>query len=201
MKIYKPLAEIKYSIIRAIAEKVSLVNRNLPPEKQIINLTMGQNYIGDPTPIIKRISWLYKENIRPFLYAPSLGTLDARESIANNFYRLWYNITLDVKDVMITDGGMGAIRNAMGAIVRDGDIVVIDPLTFVYALDSLKILGRKYELYVLDANVDTFFVVPADKVIEKIGEIANNNPDKNVIYYTQFGFNPGGAFRSKQELR
>lgn len=201
MKIYGPLAEIKYSIIRAIAEKVSLINRGLPPEKQIINLTMGQNYIGDPTPVIKRISWLYADKISPLLYAPSLGTLDARESVANNFYRLWYGITLNAKEVMITDGGMGAIRNAMGAIIRDGDIVVIDPLTFVYALDSLRILGRKYKLRVLDADVDTFFVVPADSVVERLEEIAKNNPDKNIVYYTQFGFNPGGAFRSKHELR
>lgn len=201
MKIYRPLTEIKYSIIRAIAEKVSSINRSLPPEKQIINLTMGQNYIGDPTPVIKRICWLYKEKIRPMLYAPSLGTLDARESVANNFYRLWYGVTLDVKEIMITDGAMGAIRNSMGAIIRDGDIVVIDPLTFIYALDTLKVLGRKYKLCVLNADESTFFIAPADDVIESLGELARKHHDKNIVYYTQFGFNPVGAFRSNQELR
>ena len=118
MKIYGVLHEIKYSIIRAIAERVVELNRKLPPEKRIINLTMGQNYIGNTSFVLERIGMLKSKNMGPFLYAPSLGTFEARESIAKWFYKLWYGVELDLSSVMITDGAMGAIRNAMGARCR-----------------------------------------------------------------------------------
>ena len=60
MKTYHVLSQIKYSVIRLIAEKVMLMNKQLPPDKKIINLTMGQNYIGNPTVVIKRIEMLYR---------------------------------------------------------------------------------------------------------------------------------------------
>jgi len=201
MRIYSVLPQIKYSKIREIAEKVAMKNRMLPPEERVINLTMGQNFIGDPTPVIKKIGIITGEKIPPLLYAPSLGTLTAREAIANNFYDLWYGIRLETDWVMITDGAMGAIRNAMGAVVDDGDIVVVDPITFIYALDTLRILGRKFRLEVLNADEDTYFIPPADYVIEFLGELSRKYPDKNVVYYTQFGFNPSGAFRTKNDLK
>lgn len=199
--IYEPLENIKYSIIRAIAEKVALENKHLPPDKQIINLTMGQNFIGDPTPVIKKINILQGKRIPPFLYAPSLGTFEAREAIAFNFYKLWYNVTLSPEDIMITDGGMGAIRNALGAIINDGDIVIIDPLTFIYSLDTLTVLGRKYRLYVLDASPSNNYIPTPESAINYLQELASRYKDKNIVYYTQFGFNPIGAFRKTSDLR
>jgi len=201
MKTYAVLSEIKYSIIRAIAEKVIDLNRKLPPEERIINLTMGQNYIGDPTLVIKHIGKLYSQKIEPLLYAPSLGTFEAREAVAKRFYKLWYNVELEHDEVMITDGAMGAIRNAMGAVVRDGDIVVIDPLTFIYVLDTLKILGRKYEIFVLETSDKKYYMPKPDEVIEKLQELSRKYTDKNIVYYTQLGFNPIGVFRSGKDLR
>ncbi len=202
MKIYGVLHEIKYSIIRAIAERVVELNRKLPPEKRIINLTMGQNYIGNTSFVLERIGMLKSKNMGPFLYAPSLGTFEARESIAKWFYKLWYGVELDLSSVMITDGAMGAIRNAMGAVVRDGDIVVVDPLTFIYVLDTLRVLGRKYRIEVIDGGVDKKNYIPTPSmVIEFLQDLSNKYPDKNIVYYTQFGFNPVGAFRSSSDLK
>ncbi len=200
MKTYHVLSQIKYSVIRLIAEKVMLMNKQLPPDKKIINLTMGQNYIGNPTVVIKRIEMLYRRRVEPLVYAPSLGTYDAREKVSKWFYRLWYGVEFSPNEVMISDGSMGAIRNAMGAIVRKGDIIVIDPLTFIYALDTLKIMGREYEVVVLDGDEDALFIPRPDQVIELLQELAIKNPHKNIIYYTQFGFNPVGAFRSRKDL-
>ncbi len=201
MRVYSVLPQIRYSKIREIAEKVAMKNRLLPPEERVINLTMGQNFIGDPTPVIKKIGLLFGEKVPPFLYAPSLGTFSARESVANNFYYLWYGAKLETDWVMITDGAMGAIRNAMGAVVEDGDIIVVDPITFIYSLTTLRIYGRKFKLEVLDANEDMYFIPSPDYVIEFLDMLSQKNSDKKIIYYTQFGFNPSGAFRSKSDLK
>lgn len=200
MRVYSVLPQIRYSIIREISEKVATINRLQPPEQRVIDLTMGQNLIGDPTNIFKRIKFLRDASVPPFVYAPSLGTASARES-ASSFYRLWYGVELEASSIMITDGGMGALRNALCSVVDDGDIVVIDQFTFTYPLDTLRIFGRKFRVEVLDADEDSYFIPSADAAIEFLGSLSQKNPDKTIVYYTQFGFNPQGAFRSEKELR
>jgi len=201
MKIFEKLSEIKYSKIRQIAEKVLEINRKLPLGERIINLTMGQNYIGNPTPIIRKLSFLYKQKIDPFVYAPSLGTYEAREAMARSFYKYWYGIEFDINSVIICDGAMGALRNAIGAITRWGDIVVIDPLTFIYALDTIKVLGRECRIFVLEAEEDKYFIPSPEQAIRMLDDLSRKHPDKNIIYYTQFGFNPVGAFRRATDLK
>ncbi|MCR8473489.1 MAG: pyridoxal phosphate-dependent aminotransferase [Candidatus Korarchaeota archaeon] len=200
MRVYSVLPQIRYSIIRSISEKVAAINKSLPSEQQVIDLTMGQNMIGDPTCIFRKIAFLRDTKVPPFTYAPSLGTISARES-ASNFYDLWFKVKLETDWIMITDGGMGALRNALCSVVNDGDIVVIDPFTFTYPLDTLRVFGRKFRVEVLNSSEDLHFVPSADTVIESLGSLSQRNSDKMIIYYTQLGFNPQGAFRPRNELK
>lgn len=201
--------DIPYSIIREIAEKVAEINAKAQKEEErVIDLSMGQNFIANSRIILEKIRFLKERRFdEPILYEASLGAKDIRELIVKNYYRFFYRFSEDLlsaDNIMITDGAYGAVRNAMAAILRPGDIVVFDRVTFRYFVYMLIVMGRllpHVRPFIIPANEDTGFVPPADEVIECLQELKTAHPDKNIVYYTQFGFNPMGCFRSERDLR
>ncbi len=205
---YSYFADIPYSIIREISEKVIEINKSLPEDRKVIDLSLGQNFLGDPSVIIQNIKWLEdKSGVGPILYEPSLGPVEVRESIAKVFYPYFYSFSddlIDASNVMITDGAFGAVRNALGAIFRPGDILVIDRVTFRYFLHALIAMGRvmpNITPYIVPSDEETGFIARADQVIEFLERLKNQYPDKNIVYYTQFGFNPTGCYRDSRDLK
>jgi len=202
-------ADIPFSIIREISETVAQINRQITNEQnKVIDLSLGQNFLGDPSIIFEKVKFLNKKDgVKPILYEPSLGPIDTRRSIAENFYPYFYSDVkgvLDEENIMITDGAFGAVRNALGAIFRPGDIFVIDRITFRYFVHALVVLGRMYpniHPYIIQSEANTGFVPSPDKTIEFLEELRLRYPTKNIVYYTQFGFNPTGCFRTSKDLK
>lgn len=205
---YSYFADIPYSIIREISEKVLEINKRALENKKVIDLSLGQNFLGDPSIILREITWLNESSkMEPILYEPSLGPSDVRESIGRVFYPFFYNIPNDLIDsnnVMITDGAFGAVRNALGAIFRPGDILVIDRVTFRYFIHSLIAIGRimpNTVPYIVPSDEENGFVATPEQVIDVLERLKNHYSDKNIVYYTQFGFNPTGCYRSSKDLK
>lgn len=205
---YSYFADIPYSIIREINEKVTEINKNLSEDNKVIDLSLGQNFLGDPSIILREIKWLDNSNkARPILYEPSLGPIEVRENIASIFYPYFYKFDsgiIEAKNIMITDGAFGAVRNALGAIFRPGDILVIDRVTFRYFLHALIAIGRVMPntiTYVIPSEEEMGFIADPDQVIEFLERLRNQYPDRNIVYYTQFGFNPTGCYRESKDLR
>jgi len=205
---YSYFANIPYSIIREISEKVIEINKNLSEDNKVIDLSLGQNFLGDPSIILREIKWLNDSNeAKPILYEPSLGPMEVRENIARVFYPYFYRFDsslIDARNVMITDGAFGAVRNALGAIFRPGDILVVDRVTFRYFIHALIAIGRVMPNtipYVVPSNEETGFIAKSDQVIEFLERLKNQYPNKNIVYYTQFGFNPTGCYRSSKDLK
>ncbi|MHA1615932.1 MAG: pyridoxal phosphate-dependent aminotransferase [Candidatus Njordarchaeales archaeon] len=208
-KKYSSFANIPYSIIRQIAEKVLDINRKAKSEKEkVIDLTMGQNFLGNPRILFEAIKWLNNKDFNaPILYEPSVGSIDARESVAKNFYSFFYRFSSDefsADNVMLTDGAFGAVRNALGAIMDPGDILVVDRLTFRYFIQALMVMGRLSSLenvFTLPADEDSGFIPKIDTAIEFLLDLKKRYSDRKIVYYTQFGFNPTGCFRTQKELK
>ncbi|NIQ07309.1 MAG: pyridoxal phosphate-dependent aminotransferase [Candidatus Korarchaeota archaeon] len=210
-KTLAPECNVKYSQIREIAEKVVEINKTLPEGEKVINLSLGQNFIGNPQPIFERIDWFKNGKFEsPILYEPSLGSGEVRDKIGNNFYPYFYDIPEDYyssNEIMITDGAFGAGRNAFGAILTRGDLLVIDRFTFRYFINTLQILGRgkgrklKPNVKTLPSTREENYLCPPETVKKFLKDLKEKNPGKNIVYYTQFGFNPTGCFRSEDALR
>ncbi len=205
---YSYFANIPYSIIREISEKVLEINKRSSEDNKVIDLSLGQNFLGDPSVILRAIKWLNnKGKMDPILYEPSLGSIEVRESIAKVFYPYFYDFpsgVIDGNNVMITDGAFGAVRNALGAIFRPGDILVVDRVTFRYFIHSLIAIGRvmpKTVPYIISSDETTGFVAKPDQVIDILERLKNEYPDRNIVYYTQFGFNPTGCYRTSKDLK
>ncbi len=206
---YSSLAKVPYSLIREINELVIEINRKAASEEEkVIDLTMGQNFLGSPRVILEAIEWIRENKFdEPILYEPSAGSFDARESIARNFYSFFYRFSPDeftADNIMITDGAFGAVRNAIGAIMDPNDILVMDRLTFRYFAQVLKVMGRigpMSKVYTLPAREENGFIPNTDEVIDFLQNLKATYPDKKIVYYTQFGFNPTGCFRTERDLK
>jgi len=202
-------AEIPYSIIRDIAERVAEINKKaIKDDEKVIDLSIGQNFLSHPDVILSKIEWIKAGGYRePILYEPSLGPKEVRDMIAKNFYPYLYDLSKDILDannVMITDGAFGAVRNVLNAIMRPGDIIVVDRITFRYFLSVLKVFGRvmpNTRPRIIMATEDTGFVPTSSEIIDFLEKLKLMYPEKNIVYYTQFGFNPTGCFRSERELK
>ena len=208
-RVFSYFADIPYSIIREIAERVIKINKTIKnPDEKVIDLSLGQNFLGNPNIILGKINWISERLLnKPFLYEPSLGPIDVREMIVKNFYPYFYSIPSDIltaDNIMITDGAFGAVRNALGAIFRPGDLFVMDRITFRYFLQSLVVMGRilpKTRPFIIHSTEETGFIPSPEEVINFLEELRMRYPDKNIVYYTQFGFNPTGCFRSESDLK
>ncbi|MEX2689169.1 MAG: pyridoxal phosphate-dependent aminotransferase [Candidatus Njordarchaeum guaymaensis] len=205
---YSKHTEVPYSIIRQITEKVAEKNCKLLDEEKVIDLSIGQNFLGKPKVIFSHITWLMEKNFdTPILYEPSLGSIDTRRKMAENFYSNWYTIprdSYDYNNIMITDGAFGAVRNALLAIMNPGDLLVVDRFTFRYFIEALVIAGRQlqpFKVYIVPSKEDGCYIASAESILEFLEKLHYNNPDKNIVYYTQFGFNPTGCFRKSSELK
>lgn len=204
-----PESDVKYSKIREIAEKVDKKNKDLPEGEKVINLSIGQNFIGNPQPVFEKIDWFTQSEFKePIFYAPSLGPEEVREKIGTQFYPFFYDIPQDyysANEVMITDGAFGAGRNALGAIMTKGDILVVDRFTFRYFINTLQIFGRgdgiKPRVETLPSKKENGFVASPEKIKGFLTSLKEEYPDRKIVYYTQFGFNPTGHFRSEKELK
>jgi len=168
--------------------------------KDIINLSIGQNELYDPHRLLEAV--VNRIGHEPLRYELTLGSPETRENIAN-FYNRFYSLKtpLTSQNIIVTDGGFGGIRNAIVSIARDGDILLIDRFSFRYILQISDIFDKKLRKIVLKTSPDEQFIPKNGYLNEKISDLKKKYPDKRIIYYTHWGFNPTGLCRKGKNLK
>ncbi len=168
--------------------------------KDIINLSIGQNELYDPHRLLEAV--VNRIGHEPLRYELTLGSPETRENIAN-FYNRFYSLKtpLTSQNIIVTDGGFGGIRNAIVSIARDGDILLIDRFSFRYILQISDIFDKKLRKIVLKTGPDEQFIPKNGYLNETISDLKKKYPDKRIIYYTHWGFNPTGLCRKGKNLK
>ena len=168
--------------------------------KDIINLSIGQNELYDPHRLLEAV--VNRIGHEPLRYELTLGSPETRENIAN-FYNRFYSLKtpLTSQNIIVTDGGFGGIRNAIVSIARDGDILLIDRFSFRYILQISDIFDKKLRKIVLKTSPDEQFIPKNGYLNETISDLKKKYPDKRIIYYTHWGFNPTGLCRKGKNLK
>ncbi len=187
----------KFSIIR---ELDSLARELQRQGKPVINLTMGQNELVSPDLLLERIYKVLKGS--PLKYEITEGSPEARHEVIN-FYNSYYNINLDMteKNIMLTDGAFGALRDVILSLFREGDIFLIDRFSFRYPLKIFEILNLKAHIFEINSSPENLFVPTIDEINELIQDLKQKYPNKKIIYYTHWGFNPTGVCRKDRSLK
>jgi len=168
--------------------------------KDIINLSIGQNELYDPHRLLEAV--INRIGHEPLRYELTLGSPETRENIAN-FYNRFYSLKtpLTSQNIIVTDGGFGGIRNAIISIARDGDILIIDRFSFRYILQISDIFNKKLRKIVLKTGPEEQFIPKNGYLNEVITDLKRKYPDKRIIYYTHWGFNPTGLCRKGENLK
>ena len=185
------------SLIReldAMAQEIARKGRN------IINLSIGQNELYDPYRLL--IAVINRINHEPLRYELTLGSPETRTNIAE-FYNRIYSLKapLTQENIIVTDGGFGGIRDAIISLARDGDILLIDRFSFRYILQISDIFNKKLRKVVLGTSPEEHFIPSNEYLNEVIGNLREKYPDKRIIYYTHWGFNPTGLCRKEKNLK
>ncbi|MGQ4832963.1 MAG: pyridoxal phosphate-dependent aminotransferase [Candidatus Asgardarchaeia archaeon] len=187
----------KFSIIRELDSIARELQRQGKP---VINLTMGQNELISPNLLLERI---YNQlQGKPLKYETTEGSPEARDAVIE-FYNSFYKIDLGVhnKNVILTDGAFGALRDIILSIFREGDIFLIDRFSFRYPAKIFEILNLKVRIFEIKSSPETFFIPSVDEVNEMVQDLKKKYPTKRIIYYTHWGFNPTGVCRKERGLK
>ena len=168
--------------------------------KNIINLSIGQNELYDPHKLLEAVIKRIGHN--PLRYELTMGAPETRENIAN-FYNSFYSLKnpLAAQNIIVTDGGFGGIRDTIISIAREGDIILIDRFSFRYILQISDIFNKKLRRVVLETSPEEQFIPKNGYLNEVIGKLRKKYPDKRIIYYTHWGFNPLGLCRKGENLK
>ena len=117
MKISHRAVSIQESPIRKLAPLAAAArNRGT----NIYHLNIGQPDVATPPEFLRAVA-SFKGKVLE--YGPSDGLPELREAMASYFAR--YEITLDPKDILITNGGSEAILFAFSVVADEGEEIII----------------------------------------------------------------------------
>lgn len=175
------LERIEISIIRKLAEQC----RNLNRKKQIINLTIGEPDLPQPTRIIDGVADLMKSN--RLGYPPVGGIPELKQEIVN-FYKERYGIELTNEEIIITVGSTEGLSTAIKTILNPKDEVILT-LPLYPGYEPLIILngGIPIKIDITKSNFELNIELLKKYVTPKTKAIILNYP-----------MNPTGATISKK---
>jgi len=156
MRISHRAAAIQESPIRKLAPLAAKARtRGLT----IYNLNIGQPDVATPPEFLQAVSG-FKDRV--LAYGPSDGLPELRAAMVDYFAR--YEIALDPRDILITNGGSEAILFAFNVVADDGEEIIIpEPFYTNYngyaAMANLKIVPVR-------SHAEDGFHLPPDEVLE-----------------------------------
>jgi aspartate aminotransferase len=156
MRISQRAVAIQESPIRKLAPLAAAARaRGL----SIYNLNIGQPDVVTPPEFLQAVSG-FKERV--LAYGPSDGLPELREAMVDYFSR--YEIALEPRDLLITNGGSEAILFAFNVVADDGEEIIIpEPFYTNYngyaAMANLRIVPVR-------SHAEDGFHLPADEVLE-----------------------------------
>ena len=117
MKISHRAVSIQESPIRKLAPLAAAARKR---GTTIYHLNIGQPDVATPPEFLRAVA-SFKDKVLE--YGPSDGLPELREAMASYFAR--YEITLDPKDILITNGGSEAILFAFNVVADGGEEIII----------------------------------------------------------------------------
>lgn len=179
-------------IVSEFKESIFSTMTGLANQHQAINLSQGFPDFDGPSFVIDYAKKaLDLGHLNKNQYAPSMGTIELRTAISNNykrFYKLDYN---PQNEVVVTNGATEAIFCTILALVNPGDeVVVLEPFYDSY-LASLKMAGAKIVPVTLKKPNFTF-----DK--QELLNAVNKNTKLLILNNPH---NPTGKVFSKDEIK
>jgi aspartate aminotransferase len=156
MRISQRAAAIQESPIRKLAPLASKARKR---GVTIYNLNIGQPDVATPPEFLQAVGG-FKDKV--LAYGPSDGLPELRAAMVAYFAR--YEIALEPRDVLITNGGSEAILFAFNVVADDGEEIIIpEPFYTNYngyaAMANLRIVPVR-------SHAEDGFHLPPDEVIE-----------------------------------
>ncbi|MHA6727632.1 pyridoxal phosphate-dependent aminotransferase [Chryseobacterium sp. A301] len=155
----------------------------------VISLTLGEPDFDVPQNIKKAAQEAIDQNFSH--YSPVPGFLDLREAICEKLKR---DNELDFKpsQICVSNGAKQAIVNVLGALLNDGDEVIL-PVPFWVSYDEMvKLMGGK-SVFIKTSYVNDFKMT-AEQLEEAI------TPNTKVLLYSS-PCNPSGSYYTYDELK
>ena len=117
--------------------------------KDIIHMEIGEPDFPTPKPIIDAgIKAIAQGNVH---YTPALGLPALRKAIAE-FYKTRYAVNISPNRVVVTPGASGALMLALGAIMKEGDEVLLSDPGYPCNKNFVRFLSGKVCSISVDAT-------------------------------------------------
>jgi N-succinyldiaminopimelate aminotransferase len=180
----KPLS----STVEKFTESIFSTMTKMALENKAINLSQGFPDFDGPKWVIDLATKALNEGKNQ--YAPSMGILPLRESIANN-YKRFYNMSVNpLTEIVITNGATEAIFCSCLAILNPGDeVIVLEPFYDSY-LAAIQLAGAIVVPVTLKAPKFNF------DILELVGAITS----KTKLLIINSPHNPTGKIFSEKEI-
>ncbi|MHA6697885.1 pyridoxal phosphate-dependent aminotransferase [Chryseobacterium sp. A321] len=155
----------------------------------VISLTLGEPDFDVPQNIKKAAQEAIDQNFSH--YSPVPGFLDLREAICEKLKR---DNELDFKpsQICVSNGAKQAIVNVLGALLNDGDEVILPVPYWVSYDEMVKLMGGK-SVFIKTSYVNDFKMT-AEQLEEAI------TPNTKVLLYSS-PCNPSGSYYTYDELK
>lgn len=117
--------------------------------KKIVHMEIGEADFPTPTPIVDAgIEAISQGDVH---YTPAVGLQELREAISR-FYLSRYNVTVPSNCIVVTPGASGALMLALGAIMKEGDEVILADPGYPCNRNFIRFLSGKMRSVSVDAS-------------------------------------------------
>lgn len=156
--------------------------------KDIIHMEIGEPDFPTPQPIVDAaIKAISKGDVH---YTPALGLPELREAIAK-FYQTRYNLNVSSKRVVVTPGASGALMLALGAVMKEGEEVLLADPGYPCNKNFVRFLSGKVRSISVDASTGYQL---------SLKHLKENWTDKTKVVIVASPSNPTGTLLSQSEL-
>ena len=156
--------------------------------KDIIHMEIGEPDFPTPQPIVDAGIAAIKEG--DVHYTSTLGLPALREAIAG-FYKTRYEIDISHKRVVVTPGASGALMLALGAIMQEGDEVLLADPGYPCNKNFVRFLSGKARSISVDATSSYQLTLK---------HLQENWSDKTRAVMVASPSNPTGTLLDQEEL-
>ncbi len=155
----------------------------------VISLTLGEPDFDVPELIKNAARRAIDENYSH--YSPVPGFLDLREAVCHKLQRD-NSLEFTPKQICVTNGAKQAIINVLGALLNDGDQVILPVPYWVSYEEMVKLMGGEA------VKIQTSYVDDFKMTAEQLEEAIT--PQTKVLLYSS-PCNPSGSYYTYNELK
>lgn len=156
--------------------------------KNIIHMEIGEPDFPTPQPVVDAgIQAITKGDVH---YTPALGLPELRKAVAT-FYKTRYDEDVSFNQVVITPGASGALMLALGAIMQEGDEVLLADPGYPCNRNFVRFLSGKACSVAVDATSGYQLTLK---------HLQDNWSDKTRVVMLASPSNPTGTLIEKSEL-